>query len=383
MSLFISKLRLPVLLSTILAALWLALAGEATAHELRPAVSDIEVSAESLTMTVTLSGEAVVTGIDQSALDDTNESPLSDDYDALRALPPEQLAERFTAAWPDIAAGLDLRSGPERLSPDLQSVEVVDEPDPALPRDSRVTFTATLPQGDAPVTVGWQDSYGPLVIRQVGAGEDAYTAYLNPGDRSEPLPRGEVVNESHVSTFLRYIVIGFEHIIPMGLDHILFVLGLFFFSLHLRPLLLQVTAFTLAHTATLALASLGLVTIPATIVEPLIALSITYVAIENILRPKLGWWRYAVVFGFGLLHGLGFAYMLGDLGLSPARFVTGLIGFNVGVEFGQLTVILAALVLVGWAGRKVWYRRVIAVPASIFIALVGAYWFLERTVLAI
>ena len=81
-----SKLRLPVLLSTILAALWLALAGEATAHELRPAVSDIEVSAESLTMTVTLSGEAVVTGIDQSALDDTNESPLSDDYDALRAL---------------------------------------------------------------------------------------------------------------------------------------------------------------------------------------------------------------------------------------------------------------------------------------------------------
>jgi hypothetical protein len=150
--------------------------------------------------------------------------------------------------------------------------------------------------------------------------------------------------------------------------------------MRLRPLLWQVTAFTLAHTVSLALATLKIVAVPAEIVEPLIAASIVYVAVENILWQKLTPWRPLVVFGFGLLHGLGFASVLGEVGLDPARFLTGLIGFNIGVELGQLAVILGAFLVVGfWFGTRPWYRRAIQIPASVAIALTGGYWFVERT----
>lgn len=162
------------------------------------------------------------------------------------------------------------------------------------------------------------------------------------------------------------------------------MLGLFFFSLRLSPLLWQVTAFTLAHTVTLALASTGVVSVPASIVEPLIAASIVYVAVENIFGGKgqIGWSRIALVFGFGLLHGLGFASVLGDVGLPDGRFVVALIGFNIGVELGQLAVIAAAFVLLALPfGRREWYRQVIAIPASLAIAGIGAWWTFERVFL--
>ena len=149
--------------------------------------------------------------------------------------------------------------------------------------------------------------------------------------------------------------------------------------LHLRPLLLQVTAFTLAHTVTLALASLKIVTVPPEIVEPLIAASIVYVAVENILGGRIGSLRIAVVFCFGLLHGLGFASVLGDVGLQDNRFVIGLIGFNIGVELGQLAVITLAFLLLGLPfGQKAWYRARVTIPASALIALVGAWWTVQR-----
>jgi hypothetical protein len=174
-------------------------------------------------------------------------------------------------------------------------------------------------------------------------------------------------------------VIGFEHILPKGLDHILFVLGLFFLSLNWRPLLFQVTAFTLAHTVTLALGMLGILRLSPGIVEPLIAASIVYVGVENILMRGLSPWRPAIVFAFGLLHGLGFASVLGEIGLESGRFVSGLIGFNIGVELGQLSVIAIAFVLLALPfGRKPWWRNRIAIPASAVIAAIGAYWFFER-----
>lgn len=165
------------------------------------------------------------------------------------------------------------------------------------------------------------------------------------------------------------------------MDHILFVLGLFFLSTRLGPLIWQVSAFTLAHTVTLALGALGWVNVPGSIVEPLIAASIVYVAVENVLTSGLSPWRPVVIFGFGLLHGLGFASVLGDFGLPAGQFIPALIGFNVGVEVGQLTVIAIAFVLVGWAIKRSWYRQAIAVPASCVIAAVGAYWFVERVFL--
>ncbi len=179
-------------------------------------------------------------------------------------------------------------------------------------------------------------------------------------------------------TGANFLAIGIWHIVPEGLDHILFVLGLFLLSPTLKPLLWQVTAFTLAHSVTLALAMYDVVRLPTAIVEPLIAASIAFIAVENMFTSKLQPWRPAVVFGFGLLHGLGFAGVLMEQELPPAHFVPALIGFNVGVEVGQLLVIAAAMLAVGWCRGRTWYRPAITIPASLAIACVGVYWAAER-----
>ncbi len=330
-------------------------------------------------MEITATLESLVAGIDLRGLEDTNDAPEAERYDALRALDPAAFEAELRAAWPSIATGFALMAGDTALLPEIAAVTIPEPGDPELPRDSVLVVTAALPDDGSNVTVGWSAAYGALVVRQVGGGEDAYSALLQDGAVSEPLPREGYAAETAGSVFLRFIVQGFEHIIPKGLDHIVFVLGLFFFSLAIKPLLVQVTSFTLAHTVTLALAALGYVTIPASIVEPLIAASIVFVAVENILRPKLGVWRTAVVFAFGLLHGLGFASVLGELGGGQANFIARLIGFNIGVEFGQLAVIAAAFLLVGLPfGKMDWYRPRIAVPASAVIAAIGVYWFVER-----
>lgn len=178
-----------------------------------------------------------------------------------------------------------------------------------------------------------------------------------------------------LTSFLR---IGFAHIVPDGFDHILFVVGLFLLSPKLKTLLIQVTAFTLAHSITLGLCLGGLVSLPAEIVEPLIAASIAFVAIENIVYKELKAWRWMVVFGFGLIHGLGFADSLKEIGLPDGSFMLALISFNVGVEAGQLAVIAIATGLTVWFWNKPWYRTRITVPASVLIAAVGLYWSVER-----
>ena len=178
--------------------------------------------------------------------------------------------------------------------------------------------------------------------------------------------------------FLLFIKAGVEHIIPKGLDHILFVLGLFFSSLIFGSLLWQVTAFTFAHTITLATAALGIVQVPGAIVEPLIALSIVWVAVENCVFEQANKWRPFIVFGFGLLHGLGFAAVLSEYGLPEGNLVPSLLAFNIGVELGQLFVLFTAAILAWHIRNKSWYRKRVQVPASLMIALVGLFWFMER-----
>jgi hypothetical protein len=146
----------------------------------------------------------------------------------------------------------------------------------------------------------------------------------------------------------------------------------------LKPLLWQVTAFTVAHSITLVLSSCTDVSLPAQVVEPLIALSIALVAAENVLTTQLQPWRPAVVFGFGLLHGLGFAGVLQETGLPAGDFFTALLAFNVGVELGQLAVIGLAFAAVGAFRERSWYRPRLAIPASCLIVLVGLYWTVER-----
>ncbi len=178
--------------------------------------------------------------------------------------------------------------------------------------------------------------------------------------------------------FVRYLHQGFIHIVPEGLDHILFVLGLFFLARRFKPLLWQVTTFTVAHSITLALAMLDIVRLPSQPVEVAIALSIAFVAIENLCRSDLSVWRPAVVFIFGLIHGLGFAGAFKEVGVPKDQFVAALVSFNIGVEGGQLVVIATAFLLVGWFWKKDWYRAWISIPASVVIAGFGVFWAWQR-----
>lgn len=176
-----------------------------------------------------------------------------------------------------------------------------------------------------------------------------------------------------------YLQLGYTHILPLGLDHILFVLCLFLLNPKLKPILWQATAFTVAHTITLGLAMYQVIKPPANIVEPVIALSILYVALENIFSPKLKASRIGIVFLFGLIHGMGFASVLTELGLPQNGYLTSLLMFNIGVELGQVTVILAAFFLLAKPfGNKPWYRTRIVIPLSALIAAIAVFWTIQR-----
>lgn len=190
---------------------------------------------------------------------------------------------------------------------------------------------------------------------------------------------GELENMSKTDAALIYLQLGYMHILPLGFDHILFVLSLFLLSPKLKPVLWQATAFTVAHSVTLGLAMYHIITPPAKLVEPLIALSIMYVALENIFSPRLKASRVGVVFLFGLVHGLGFAGALSQMGLPQNAYLLSLIMFNVGVELGQLTVILLAYFLLAkWFSKRPWYRQRIVIPLSLMIAATAAFWTIQR-----
>jgi hypothetical protein len=190
---------------------------------------------------------------------------------------------------------------------------------------------------------------------------------------------GELEKMSGTRAALVYLQLGYQHILPLGFDHILFVLTLFLLSPRLKPVLWQATAFTVAHSVTLGLAMYHLITPPARIVEPLIAVSILYVALENVFSPRLKPARIGVVFLFGLVHGMGFAGALGRLGLPQSSYLLSLVMFNLGVELGQLTIILLAFFLLGkWFGDKPWYRRRVVIPLSVVIAATAAFWTVQR-----
>ncbi len=374
LSWFLVVLRTIVLVSTLCVT--------ARAHEVLPAIADLTVVDGTLTLTVKVPVEGFMSGIDMTTVTDTNASPLAQDYDALRALPTQEIVTRFGAFWPEMARRVRLSADGKAMQPNLMKIDIPDVPDIALARPAVLTITSPLPPGSQKVVIGWDSVFGAMVLRQQGV-DKPYTGLLEAGAESAPIDVGGGGQVGQWQTFLEYIPVGFDHIVPKGLDHILFVLGLFFFSTRLAPLLWQITAFTLAHTVTLALSSLGYIALPGNIVEPLIAASIVFVAVENIwAKGTLSAWRPAIVFGFGLLHGLGFASVLGEFGLPEGAFIPALIGFNIGVEFGQLAVVgAAALLLWTWTARQEWYRAGVSIPASVLIAAVGAFWVVERTVL--
>jgi hypothetical protein len=242
-----------------------------------------------------------------------------------------------------------------------------------------VELAGRIPAGARAFTASCPLPLGQFLIRLRHAGEEETTnQWLDRGAVSRPFLLDGSPAPSASTVGATYLALGFTHIVPDGLDHILFVLGLFLMNLRVRPLLAQVTAFTVAHSITLGLSMGGVVGLPARLIEPAIALSIALIAAEN-LAGRLRWQRTLVVFAFGLVHGMGFAGVLREIGVPDGRFGVSLAAFNVGVELGQLAVLGAAFLAVGmWSAGKPWSRSRITVPGSLAIAAAGVYWTVTR-----
>lgn len=228
---------------------------------------------------------------------------------------------------------------------------------------------------------------GLLALRH---GAATSSAILGPDNAR---PQLQLAESSGWRQFLEYAKQGVWHI-WIGVDHILFLLSLLLPAVLLyrdrqwvgregfrsagMDVLRVVTAFTLAHSLTLTLAALGVLALPSRLVESAIAASVIVAALNN-LRPLYQRGRVLFAFGFGLLHGFGFASVLADLGLPQGALLLSLVGFNLGVELGQLAIVAVFLPLAWWLRKGLFYRRVVMLGGSVAIALVAAIWLAERS----
>jgi hydrogenase/urease accessory protein HupE len=381
------KARAAILSRVLGAALWLAAAVPVAGHDFTVTETLAVVRADgSFQVEMTVDLDALLLGV----------GPGHDPVELsarVAGLPPEELAarvvrlrsmfERRVRVYFDGVATPFAVSFPDRAEGTL---------DPAWGEASlgvRARLTGRIPEGAGELAFRASRSFPLVVLSVVRPGTDVVARSVLPAGEQSPAfaldardaaaPAREAAGSAdQVEVFGRYLGLGFTHIVPLGLDHILFVLALFLLAARARPLLIQVTAFTVAHSVTLALSVLGVVSLPGSVVEPLIALSIALVALENLFTERLHSWRVAVVFAFGLLHGLGFAGVLTELGLPRGALASALIAFNVGVELGQLAVVGLAVLLVAPLRRKPWYRKRVVLPASAALAAVGLVWFVQR-----
>jgi len=293
------------------------------------------------------------------------------------ALDAGALRAKLAPLLPRVAGAIDLRFDGVP-SPATVSIAALEVPaDVSRPAFIVLNASGSVPPNARTFTWGFALTYSTYALTY-----DGRTVWIEGDARCAPLPLAQSAPPPmRAQVIEQYLVLGFQHILPKGLDHILFILGIFLLTMRLRPILAQVTAFTVAHSITLGLTMYGLVSLPSRIVEPLIAVSIAYVAIENVVTTELKPWRPAVVFAFGLLHGMGFAGVLRELKLPRGEFVPALISFNVGIELAQLAVVATAYLLVAaWFRQRTWYRPRFVVPASMLIAATGVFWTLQRIV---
>ena len=360
------------------------------ADVVKPALIEINVDNERvIVVEVRASIEALLTGIN-AKYKNTQDAPNAQDYDSLRKMSASDLQQEFVSFQQKFVQSVRIQAnnntGNELVVLQVTSVDIPAAGYTKVPRISIIRLTGRLPESAEALQWYYPAAFGDnaVRVRQINRDDEQWHwsqwQWLKDDEVSKAFSLTEIVaRQSRFEVISSYIVIGFEHIVPKGLDHILFILGLFLLSTHWRPLLWQITMFTLAHTITLGLAMNNIVELPANIVEPLIALSIAYVGIENIFAKTLHKSRLVLVFIFGLLHGLGFAGVLADFGMPVNDFAVALISFNIGVELGQLAVISMAFVLLRlWFKDQINYRKIIVVPGSIFISIIGVYWVLER-----
>jgi hydrogenase/urease accessory protein HupE len=244
----------------------------------------------------------------------------------------------------------------------------------------RIDLQGAIPEkSDGVISLVWQDDEDEPLAMEV---KTPAIRLLKIEPRSAPVDLMKIradgtLEASGTSSLWTWIASGFRHILPLGIDHICFILGLFLLQPKWRPLLWQTSAFTLAHSITLALVVLGVFTIPSSVVEPMIALSIAYVGIENLWVKELKPWRVALVFALGLLHGMGFASVMQELEIPQGQVIEPLVGFNLGVELGQVTVLASAFALTFWCFNKPGFV-VVRKIASALIGIVGLYWTYDR-----
>ena len=320
--------------------------------------------------------------MDLSIVDNTDDYENQQLYKTYRALSNKKLSERFLLNWKDFTTLFSLsREDGSKLNKIVFSfLKSEATADLSVPRLTVVHFFIEN-QDLSPFSVQLSKKLGDTILR-VGKTEDGSAQYLLSGEKSALISYNEKQLVSGMSIFLKYIQVGFTHIIPKGLDHILFVLGLIFFSQKMYALVFQISLFTLAHTITLGLNSLKIINLPIAIVEPLIALTIVYIAIENILKSEGSKYRSIIIFIFGLLHGLGFASVLNTFGLPENHFLLALTGFNVGVELGQITIVfLVYFILKLLFNTQEQFRNYITIPGSLIIGVFGIWWSLERILL--
>jgi len=319
-------------------------------------------------------------------------------YYALTQSSPETQQAAVQRALPEILTALTFFAGDVPLKPELKSFALPRLPevafnDPAIDKSSLLRFTAKLPAAggalvlvvpyaakiDHPVLfTATIPATGSLARSWIEEGATEPFEWIMPAGGVVRAPAGATATPPWYAELWVYLKLGFKHIVPEGLDHILFVLALFFLGLNWRNLIAQTTVFTVAHATTLFLSRYGVISLPGHIVEPLIAFSIAAIALENIWRPKLGPARLALVFAFGLVHGLGFAGSIAEVEFPRDQFVLALLGFNFGVDFGQLFVIGVAFLLVGWWRDKPWFRNRVTVPCCLAIAGTGLFWTVQR-----
>jgi hypothetical protein len=367
----------------LLCTLW---TGAVRADVVKPALIEISVyTSGKVHVDLRASIEALLTGIN-ARYRNTQDAPNAAEYDALRVLPPDALREKFVPFEKTLLEKIDMLA--DGLEVEL-AIDKVTIPEPGytkVPRISVIELTGTLDRSTKELGWYYPAAFGDnaVRVRQVDEENEQWHwsewQWIRDDSVSKPFPLDELFTRLPVhEVMLNYISIGFDHILPRGTDHILFIVGIFLLSVQLRPLLWQVTMFTIAHTITLGLAMTGYLDIPERIVQPLIALSIAWIGIENVFLPHLSKHRLAIVFAFGLLHGIGFADALAEFGMPDGAFLTALISFNIGVELGQVAIIGLCLLAFGlWFRNRGWYRTLFVIPASLFIAAVGLFWTFDR-----
>ena len=357
-----------------------------SADVVKPALVEISVyTDERVEIEIRTSVEALLTEIN-GRFRNTTESPNAEAYDRFREMSADDLTVAFRSFHNRLLNGVQLAVDGKAVPLQIAAVDIPPPGYTKVPRASVIYLEGHIPRNALALTWYYPLAFGDQAVRVRQVNEETnqwhWSAHqwIREDRPTDPFSLTEIFGQpSQIKVMNTYVEAGFFHIVPRGWDHMLFIMGIFLMTLKLKPLIWQATMFTLAHSITLTAGVFEWIRLPVAIVEPLIALSIAYVAIENLFLKRMSRLRLPVVFAFGLLHGLGFASMLTDFGLPEGAYIQALLWFNVGVEFGQLAVLFAGyFVLSIWFSRESTFRRWVTLPGSVIIGWIGVYWCYDR-----